>query len=140
MYVHAYRTLLNQIKECYFLPIQYSKGLTRYHRVLSNAFVMSVLEEYGDLEVIDEVYVQNHLERTEFRELKRMVKEEKFRRYEQPLVERVIRFGKSMGVSYIGLMSVHTSPVRVSASVDLLSRRIDGVWGRAGRGWSLFRF
>ena len=56
--------------------IQYSEGLTRYHRVLSNAFVMSVLEEYGDLEVIDEVYVQNHLERTEFRELKRMVEEE----------------------------------------------------------------
>ena len=27
-----------------------------------------------------------------------------------------------------------------AASVDLLSRRVDGVWGRAGRGWSFFRF
>ncbi|MFL2749950.1 MAG: hypothetical protein ACJ0DI_10845 [bacterium] len=110
------KELLSNQSNIAFLPIQYSEGLTRYHRVLSNAFVMSVLEEYGDLEVIDEVYVQNHLERTEFRELKRMVEEEKFRRYEQPLVERVIRFGKSLGVSYIGLMSVHTSPVRVSAN------------------------
>jgi hypothetical protein len=27
-----------------------------------------------------------------------------------------------------------------SASVDLLSRRVEGVWARAGRGWSFFRF
>ena len=93
------KELLSNKSNIAFLPIQYSEGLTRYHRILSNAFVMSDLEEYGDLEVIDEVHIQNHLERTEFRELKRMVEEEKFRRYEQPLVERVIRFGKSLGVN-----------------------------------------
>ena len=99
-----------------FLPIQYSEGLTRYHRVLSHAFVMSVLEEYGDLEIIGEVFVQNNLERTEFRELKILIEEEKFRRYDQPLVDGVIRLGKTLGVSYIGLMSVQTSPVRVSSN------------------------
>ena len=30
--------------------------------------------------------------------------------------------------------------VRYAASVDLLSRRVDGVWGRAGRGRSFFEF
>ena len=30
--------------------------------------------------------------------------------------------------------------VRHTVSVDLLSRRVDGVWGRAGRRWSFFRF
>jgi adenylyl-sulfate kinase len=37
-------------------------------------------------------------------------------------------------------MNVPIDEVRYTASVDLLSRRIDGVWGRAGRGWSHFRF
>ena len=99
-----------------FLPIQYSEGLTRYHRVLSHAFVMSVLEEFGDLEIMEEVLVQNHLERTEFQELKQLIEEEKFNRYDQPLIDGVIRLGKTLGVSYIGLMSVQTSPVRVSSN------------------------
>ena len=39
------KELLSNKSNIAFLPIQYSEGLTRYHRVLSNAFVMSVLEE-----------------------------------------------------------------------------------------------
>ena len=37
---------------------------------------------------------------------------------------------KEIAEAYLGLYT---------ASVDLLSRRVDGVRGRAGRGWSLFR-
>ena len=76
---------------------------------------MSVLEEFGDLEIMEEVLVQNNLERTEFQELEQLI-EEKFNRYDQPLVDGVIRLGKNLGVSYIGLMSVQTSPVRVSSN------------------------
>ncbi|MEC7683788.1 MAG: hypothetical protein VYC88_08110, partial [SAR324 cluster bacterium] len=36
------KELLSNKSNIAFLPIQYSEGLTRYHRVLSNAFVMSV--------------------------------------------------------------------------------------------------
>ena len=35
-------------------------------------------------------------------------------------------------------MNVPIDEVRCAASVDLLSRRVDGVWGRAGRGCFFF--
>ena len=97
-----------------FLPVQYSEGLTRYHRILSHAFVMSVLEEFGDLEVMEDIFVLKTLQRTEYRDLKQLIEEEKYRRFEKPLVDRVIKFGKRIGVRYISLMIVQTSPVKVS--------------------------
>lgn len=99
-----------------FLPVQYAPGLTRYHRTLSHAFVLSVLEEYGNLEVIDNSRVKGALNRTEFRKLKQVIAEEQFRRYEKPLIDGAIQLGKQLGVRYIGLMRVQTSPVKVSAN------------------------
>ena len=43
------------------------------------------------------------------------------------------------GEPKIGFMNVPIDEVRYAASVALLSRRVDGDWGRAGRGWSLFQ-
>ena len=97
-----------------FLPIQYSQDLTRFHRVLSQAFVMSVLEEFGDLEITDEVLVEKALRKIEFRELKQLIEEEQFRRYDSPLIDAVIRLGKHLGVRYMGVMNVQTSPVNVA--------------------------
>ena len=99
-----------------FLPIQYSQGLTRYHRVLSHAFVMSLLEEFGDLVVTDDALVEKALMRMEFLDLKQLIEDEQFRRYDKPLIDSVIRMGKHIGVSYIGVMNVQTSPVIVSTN------------------------
>ena len=97
-----------------FLPVQYSEGLTRYHRILSHTFVMSVLEEFGDLEVLEDTRVQKTLQLTEYSQLKQLIEEEKYRRYEKPLVDGVIKIGKEIGVRYIVLMTVQTSPIKVS--------------------------
>ena len=37
-----------------FLPVQFSENLSRFHKTLSVSFVQSVLEEHGDLKIIDE--------------------------------------------------------------------------------------
>ena len=99
-----------------FLPVQYAPALTRYHRTLSNAFVLSVLEEYGNLEVIENSRVKGAMNRTEFRKLTKLIEEEQFRRFEKPLIDEAIQLGKQLGVRYIGLMRVQTSPVKVSSN------------------------
>ena len=40
-----------------FIPVQYAENLSRYHKALSVSFVQSVLEEHGDLKIIDDVRV-----------------------------------------------------------------------------------
>ena len=52
-----------------FVPVQFSENLSRYHKALSVSFVQSVLEEYGDLKIIDDIRVNRALNRSEFTQL-----------------------------------------------------------------------
>ena len=52
-----------------FLPVQFAENLSRYHKALSVSFVQSVLEEYGDLKIIDDIRVNRALNRSEFAKL-----------------------------------------------------------------------
>ena len=57
-----------------FLPVQFSENLSRFHKTLSVSFVQSVLEEHGDLKIIDEVRVARALNSSQFSQLKILLK------------------------------------------------------------------
>ena len=77
-----------------FVPAQFSENLSRYQKVLSMSFVQSVLEEHGDLKIIDEVRVKSALNRSEFAKLSASLKQSKLRSFEDDLVKQTIELGK----------------------------------------------
>ena len=99
-----------------FLPVQYAGNLSRYHKALSVSFVQSVLEEYGDLKIIDDIRVSRALNRSEFAKLNDDLKRSKFRRFEDELVKKTVELGKWLRVRYIVLMRVQTSPEKVDSN------------------------
>ena len=96
-----------------FLPAQYAENLSRYHKALSVSFVQSVLEEYGDLKIIDDIRVSRALNRSEFVRLNTDLKRSKLRRFEDDLVKQTVELGKWLRVRYIVLMRVQPSPEKV---------------------------
>jgi len=99
-----------------FVPVQFSENLSRYHKVLSVSFVQSVLEEHGDLEIIDRVRVERALNRIEFSKLRDSLKDSKLRRFDDDLVKQSVELGKWLRVRYIVLMRVQPSPEKVSSN------------------------
>ena len=97
-----------------FLPVQFAENLSRYHKALSVSFVQSVLEEYGDLKIIDDFRVRRALNRSEFAKLNTDLKRSKLRMFEDELVKQTIELGKWLRVRYIVLMRVQASPETVS--------------------------
>ena len=99
-----------------FLPVQYAGNLSRYHKALSVSFVQSVLEEYGDLKIIDDIRVSRALNRSEFAKLNDDLKRSKLRRFEDELVKKTVELGKWLRVRYIVLMRVQPSPEKVDSN------------------------
>ncbi len=99
-----------------FLPVQYAENLSRYHKALSVSFVQSVLEEYGDLKIIDDIRVSRALNRSEFSKLNADLKKSKLRRFEDNLVKQTVELGKWLRVRYIVLMRVQPSPEKVDSN------------------------
>ena len=99
-----------------FLPVQYAGNLSRYHKALSVSFVQSVLEEYGDLKIIDDIRVSRALNRSEFAKLNADLKQSKLRRFEDELVKKTVELGKWLRVRYIVLMRVQSSPEKVDSN------------------------
>ena len=99
-----------------FIPVQYAENLSRYHKALSVSFVQSVLEEHGDLKIIDDVRVSRALNRSEFTKLNADLQRSKFRRIEDELVKQTVELGKWLRVRYIVLMRVQPSPEKVDAN------------------------
>ena len=99
-----------------FLPVQYAENLSRYHKALSVSFVQSVLEEYGDLKIIDDIRVRRALSRSEFSRLKTNLRQSKLRRFEDELVKQTVELGKWLRVRYIVLMRVQLSPEKVDSN------------------------
>jgi len=99
-----------------FIPVQYAENLSRYHKALSVSFVQSVLEEHGDLKIIDNVRVNRALNRSEFTKLNADLKRSKLRRIEDELVKQTVELGKWLRVRYIVLMRVQPSPEKVDAN------------------------
>jgi len=99
-----------------FVPTQFSENLSRYHKALSVNFVQSVLEEHGDLKIIDEVRIKSALNRSEFAKLSASLKQSKLRSFEDDLVKQTIELGKWLRVRYIVLMRVQQSPEKVSSN------------------------
>ena len=99
-----------------FLPVQFSENLSRFHKTLSVSFVQSVLEEHGDLKIIDEVRVARALNSSQFNQLKILLKKNKLRRIDEELIKKTIELGKWLRVRYIVLMRVQSSPKKVSST------------------------
>ena len=99
-----------------FLPVQYAENLSRYHKALSVSFVQSVLEEYGDLKIIDDIRVSRALNRSEFAKLNADLERSKLRRFEDDLVKQTVELGKWLRVRYIVLMRVQLSPEKVDSN------------------------
>ncbi len=99
-----------------FLPVQYAENLSRYHKALSVSFVQSVLEEYGDLNIIDDIRVSRALNRSEFAKLNADLERSKLRRFEDDLVKQTVELGKWLRVRYIVLMRVQLSPEKVDSN------------------------
>ena len=99
-----------------FLPVQYAENLSRYHKALSVSFVQSVLEEYGDLKIIDDIRVNRALNRSEFTKLNAELQRSKLRRFEDDLVKQTVELGKWLRVRYIVLMRVQPSPEKVDSN------------------------
>ena len=99
-----------------FLPVQYAENLSRYHKALSVSFVQSVLEEYGDLKIIDDIRVSRALGRSEFSKLNADLNKSKLRRFEDDLVKQTVELGKWLRVRYIVLMRVQPSPEKVDSN------------------------
>ena len=99
-----------------FLPVQYAENLSRYHKALSVSFVQSVLEEYGDLKIIDDIRVSRALNRSEFAKLNADLERSKLRRFEDDLVKQTDELGKWLRVRYIVLMRVQLSPEKVDSN------------------------
>ena len=97
-----------------FLPVQFSENLSRYHKTLSVSFVKSVLEEHGDLKIIDDIRVKSALNSSKFMPLSISLKKNKLRRIDDELINQTIELGKWLRVRYIVLMSVQSSPKKVS--------------------------
>ena len=96
-----------------FLPVQFAENLSRYHKTLSVSFVQSVLEEYGDLKIIDDIRVSRALNRSDFVKLNSDLKQSKLRRFEDDLIKQTVELGKWLRVRYIVLMRVQPSPEKV---------------------------
>ncbi len=96
-----------------FIPAQFGENLSRYHKSLSVSFVQSVLEEHGDLKIIDDIRVKRALNRSEFATLNADLKRGNLRRIEDELVNQTIELGKWLQVRYIVLMRIQTSPEKV---------------------------
>ena len=73
-----------------FIPVQYAENLSRYHKALSVSFVQSVLEEYGDLKIIDDIRVSRALDRSEFTKLNADLQRSKLRRIEDEMVKQTV--------------------------------------------------
>ena len=99
-----------------FLPVQFAENLSRYHKALSISFVQSVLEEYGDLKIIDDIRVSRALSRSEFSKLNADLNKSKLRRFEDDLVKQTVELGKWLRVRYIVLMRVQPSPEKVDSN------------------------
>ena len=99
-----------------FLPVQFAENLSRYHKALSVSFVQSVLEEYGDLKIIDDIRVSRALSRSEFAKLNADLNKSKLRRFEDDLVKQTVELGKWLRVRYIVLMRVQPSPEKVDSN------------------------
>ena len=99
-----------------FLPVQFAENLSRYHKALSVSFVQSVLEEYGDLKIIDDIRVSRALSRSEFAKLNADLNKSKLRRFEDDLVKQTVELGKWLRVRYIVLMRVQSSPEKVDSN------------------------
>jgi len=97
-----------------FIPVQFSENLSRYHKSLSLSFVQSVLEEHGDLKIIDDIRVQRALNRSQFKKLRESLEKNKLRRIDEKLIKQTIELGKWLRVRYIVLMRVQQSPEKVS--------------------------
>ena len=78
--------------------------------------MQSVLEEYGDLKIIDDIRVNRALNRSEFAQLNADLKQSKLRRFEDDLVKQTIELGKWLRVRYIVLMRVQPSPEKVDSN------------------------
>jgi hypothetical protein len=99
-----------------FVPVQFSENLSRYHKALSVSFVQSVLEEHGDLKIIDDVRVERALNSSQFAPLRTSLEKNKLRRIDDELISQTIELGKWLRVRYIVLMSVQSSPRKVSST------------------------
>ena len=99
-----------------FVPVQFSENLSRYHKALSVSFVQSVLEEHGDLKIIDNVRVVRALNSSQFTPLRTSLEKNKLRRIDDELIQQTIELGKWLRVRYIVLMSVQVSPKKVSST------------------------
>ena len=99
-----------------FIPVQYSENLSRYHKALSVNFLQSVLEEHGDLKIIDDVRIRRALNRSEFSKLNADLKRGKLRRIEDEMVKQTVELGKWLRVRYIVLMRVQPSPEKVDTN------------------------
>ncbi|MBS1255737.1 MAG: hypothetical protein MAG581_01546 [Deltaproteobacteria bacterium] len=99
-----------------FIPVQFAENLSRYHKALSVSFVQSVLEEHGDLKIIDDVRVNRALNRSEFAKLNDALKRSNLRRFEDDLVKQTVELGKWLRVRYIVLMRVQHSPEKVDSN------------------------
>jgi hypothetical protein len=99
-----------------FVPVQFSENLSRYHKALSVSFVQSVLEEHGDLKIIDDVRVLRALNSSQFTPLRTSLEKNKLRRIDEKLKNQTIELGKWLRVRYIVLMSVQSSPKKVSST------------------------
>ena len=97
-----------------FIPVQFSGDLSRYHKTLSVSFVQSVLEEHGDLEIIDDIRVERAISKSQFEDLRNSIKKTKLRSFDEELRKKSIALGKWLRVRYIVLMRVQTSPEKVS--------------------------
>ncbi len=93
-----------------FIPVQFSGDLSRYHKTLSVSFVQSVLEEHGDLEIIDDIRVHRAINKSQFEDLRNSLKTSKLRSFDEELRKNSIELGKWLRVRYIVLMRVQTSP------------------------------
>ena len=97
-----------------FVPVQFSENLSRYHKSLSLSFVQSVLEEHGDLKIIDDFRVERALNRSQFEKLRKSLEKNKLRRINEELINHAVELGKWLRVRYIVLMRVQQSPEKVS--------------------------
>ena len=99
-----------------FIPAQFAENLSRYHKSLSLSFVQSVLEEHGDLKIIDDVRVIRALNSSEFAKLKSDLTRSNLRRIEDDLIKQTVELGKWLRVRYIVLMRVQPSPEKVDVN------------------------
>lgn len=84
-----------------FVPIEPNPHLTRHHLTLSRSFIQSILEESGNLRIIEDYRVDNALKFTEFKD------------FDVTSMEDVIKLGEFLKVKYIAVLRVQESPLQV---------------------------